>query len=328
MFDPAERVDVETALTHAYVGPYHDPADEPSCPEIFNKWEEVESLQTIPELREAITREIAEFREEVRTIQPIDEEIDEEDFEEAVVFGDQAGEVSASPIHFASPSRGGPGLSPRVATYSDLGVSPHSSSIPLPRQGEPSTSPLASKIPLARATSRDRGRSRDLREGTPPTPATALTPLSEDSFSAGPMTGRTSRRSSGLSMHGRRPTSFLFSNPLGGGMTPMSTIISLPAGLAGQAGATSISPSHVAGLPSASAGGYARPRSRAPSSTGDFMRPLIRQLSTVGLENLGKQSSGTLDTGHPGGPDNDKVPPMAVSPSDAPPSEVSVMAEN
>lgn len=326
VFDPAERVDVNTALTHAYVGPYHDPADEPSCPELFNKWEEVESLQTIPELRAAITREIAEFREEVRTIQTFDdeEEVEVEELDEQVVLVSQSGEIVASPVHSTLQSQAGPSISPRSAMYGDVGVSPHTVTVPLPRNAESTSSPLGSKIPLSRNTSRERGRSRDSqRDSNPPTPATALSTLSEDSFSAAPMTGRISRRSSGISMHGRRPTSFLFSNPLGGGMTPMSTIVSLP-------GANTTSPlqSHVAGLPSATTSGYpegyARPRSRAPSSTGEFnMRPLMRQLSTVGLDHLGKQSTGTLDSGHPAAPGAEDVPPLPVSASDAPPSEVS-----
>ena len=42
--------------------------DEPSCPSTFDKWEVVESLETIEELREAITREIEEFRADVRSV--------------------------------------------------------------------------------------------------------------------------------------------------------------------------------------------------------------------------------------------------------------------
>ena len=42
--------------------------DEPSCSEPFTKWEQVESLETIQELREAISREIEEYRAEVRSL--------------------------------------------------------------------------------------------------------------------------------------------------------------------------------------------------------------------------------------------------------------------
>lgn len=101
-------------------------------------------------------------------------------------------------------------------------------------------------------------------------------------------------------------------------MTPMST--SMPQG---GPGAT------VSGLPSAGLGenGWARPRSRAPSSTGEFasLRPLIRQLSTVGLDSLGKGSASGDESAHPGAAGaRDGEVPMQVSPSDAPPSEVSL----
>jgi len=314
-FDPSDRVDVPTALTHAYVGPYHDPLDEPVCAEVFEKWEEVESLQTIQELRAAITKEIAQFREEVRGISAFSDNDsvaseEEEVEEEEILESGEEHHIHSSHIPLgSSPSAG----------YFDT-ASPMSSGVGLPRPAESSSSPLSSRIPLSRVTSRDRSRSRDPRDSTPNTPATALSTLSEDSFSAGPPTGRTSRRSSALS-NGRRPNSFLFSNPFGG-MTPMTTntsnIGSVPLG---------------SGLPSAGAGGHGhangegwtRPRSRAPSSTGDFstLRPLIRQLSTVGLDSLAKPSSGTGESAHPGTHGlTDEVPPMAVSPSDAPPSEV------
>ena len=306
------RIDVPTALTHDYVAPYHDPMDEPSCPEIFSKWEEVESLETIPELREAITREITEFREEVRSI-PMSDDEDEESEEDEMDSIVQMGDVSTSPIVATSPLASTVhGVSPRSTGQPDLGISPRSSAVPLPRQAEPSSSPLSTRLPLSRATSRDRERPRG-RDSAPNTPG--LSTLSEDSFSAAPMTGRASRRSSGHSMTfapGRRPASYLFSNPLGGGMTPMNVSSSLPTGTPALAQVAN------AGGVGAHSDGWARPRSRAPSSTGEFARPLIRQLSTVGLDALGRPSEGTaIESGFTG-----EVPPMSVSPSDAPPSEV------
>lgn len=90
-----------TALQHPYVGTYHDPADEPVCAAPFDKWEEVEGLQTIEELRAAITREISEYRNEVRGLSPLGEsfedsfEYDEEGEEEVVV--DEPDELSEIP---------------------------------------------------------------------------------------------------------------------------------------------------------------------------------------------------------------------------------------
>lgn len=326
VFDPSDRVDVPTALTHAYVGPYHDPLDEPACPEVFEKWEEVESLQTIQELREAITREIAQFREEVRGISALSDDGDEEDSEEfeeeeeeSTLDNGYSAPMDASHSPFVA--------SPRAAGYFDT-ASPLSNGVALPRHAETSASPLSARIPLSRVTSRDRSRSRDPRDFSPSTPAAPLSTLSEDSFSTGPPTGRSSRRSSALSMtftNTRRPSSYLFSNTFGG-MTPMTN-----ANANANPAAGSVPPNP--GLPSTGAGGtgngegWTRPRSRAPSSTGDFatLRPLIRQLSTVGLDALAKGSATTNESVHTGALGlTDEMPPMPVSPSDAPPSEVSL----
>lgn len=255
-FDPTTRIDVPTALTHAYVSTYHDESDEPFCPRTFDKWEEVESLETIEELRIAITREIAEFRAEVRTVSQEEEYVvEQEDGEEKTI-------TMVNPVPKT-------GLSPRSG-YFDLGISPQTSTAPL-------------------APSRDRER-----ESTPPTPMTAL---SEDSF-GNPLSGRTSRRTSGQMPIIRRPNSCLFASPLGAGMTPM--------------------PSQTIML-SESGGSWNGRRSRAASGTGEFasLRPLIRQLSTVGQD--GKAAIG----GDGSETDEDVLPPMIVSPSDAPPSAVS-----
>jgi mitogen-activated protein kinase 7 len=65
-FDPSERITVLQALEHPWLSTYHDPDDEPTCPEVFNKWKEIERLETIEEFREALWNEIEDFRKEVR----------------------------------------------------------------------------------------------------------------------------------------------------------------------------------------------------------------------------------------------------------------------
>jgi len=67
-FDPSDRISVIEALEHPYLASYHEVGDEPSCPEPFEKWREIEELDTIEQFREAIAREVEEFRKEVRTI--------------------------------------------------------------------------------------------------------------------------------------------------------------------------------------------------------------------------------------------------------------------
>ncbi|KXN86581.1 Mitogen-activated protein kinase SLT2/MPK1 [Leucoagaricus sp. SymC.cos] len=64
--DPSERVTVGEALEHPWLSTYHDPEDEPTCPEIFDKWKEIEKLETLEQFREALWREIEDFRKEVR----------------------------------------------------------------------------------------------------------------------------------------------------------------------------------------------------------------------------------------------------------------------
>ena len=159
-----------------------------------------------------------------------------------------------------------PGPSSRLP-FSDLGISPQTISMPFPRA----------------------------RESTPPTPMSAL---SEESF-GNPISGRSSRRTSGHGIQVRRPSSFLFSSPLGAGMTAMASQSTMNF----EGGAF-----------------WSGRRSRAPSATGEFtsLRPLIRQLSTVGLGD-GKPLLG----GEKAEMDEGEVPPMTVSPGDTPPLQVS-----
>ncbi|EKM81834.1 hypothetical protein AGABI1DRAFT_54872 [Agaricus bisporus var. burnettii JB137-S8] len=65
-FDPSERISVLQALEHPWLSTYHDPDDEPTCPANFDKWKEIERLETIEEFREALWNEIEDFRKEVR----------------------------------------------------------------------------------------------------------------------------------------------------------------------------------------------------------------------------------------------------------------------
>lgn len=47
-----------------------DPADEPSCPAKFDKYNDYENLSTMEEFRTAIWKEIQDFRREVRSLHP------------------------------------------------------------------------------------------------------------------------------------------------------------------------------------------------------------------------------------------------------------------
>lgn len=67
-FDPADRITVDQALEHPYLRIWHDPSDEPECPEEFDfSFEEVEDMDS---MRQMILDEVVQFRAMVRQPQP------------------------------------------------------------------------------------------------------------------------------------------------------------------------------------------------------------------------------------------------------------------
>jgi serine/threonine protein kinase len=67
-FDSTTRISVAQALSHPWLAAYHDVNDEPTCPQNFDRWREIEALQTVEELRVALWDEISDFRREVRAV--------------------------------------------------------------------------------------------------------------------------------------------------------------------------------------------------------------------------------------------------------------------
>jgi len=63
-FDPAERISCEDALKHPYLAVWHDPADEPVCPEKFDFG--FEAVNDVPGMKNLILEEVRTFRAEVR----------------------------------------------------------------------------------------------------------------------------------------------------------------------------------------------------------------------------------------------------------------------
>ncbi|KLT40954.1 kinase-like protein [Cutaneotrichosporon oleaginosum] len=272
VFDPDERIDVTTALQHPYVGTYHDPADEPSCPAVFDKWEEVEGLQTVDELREAITREIAEYRAEVRGLAELadgfdDEyEYDEDELEaDGELYEDEVEELVQEPeIDESVEAVAVPQTRFADSQREDLGIQPALS---------PNASPRVRRVTLPnqrRVSRRDES------------PATPVTNVSEESFGHTPGAGARpthSRRSSTQSTQSvthRRSMSFLFGGV--GGMTSLSM-----SSTKGAAGGNAVDDTAVS---SAEYTANSMRRSRAPSSTVDALRPLIRQLSASNLADM------------------------------------------
>jgi len=67
-FDPSGRISVPDALSHPWLAPYHEETDEPDCPTKFEKWRDIEKLETIEDFRKALQEEIEDYRMEVRGI--------------------------------------------------------------------------------------------------------------------------------------------------------------------------------------------------------------------------------------------------------------------
>lgn len=67
-FDPSGRITVAEALEHPWLSGYHDVNDEPECPTKFDRWRDIEKLETIEQFREALWKEIEDYRREVRMI--------------------------------------------------------------------------------------------------------------------------------------------------------------------------------------------------------------------------------------------------------------------
>lgn len=67
-FDPSTRISVPDALAHPWLASYHDVNDESECAEPFEKWREIEKLETLDQFRQALWKEIEDYRKEVRGI--------------------------------------------------------------------------------------------------------------------------------------------------------------------------------------------------------------------------------------------------------------------
>jgi hypothetical protein len=71
-FDPDVRPDAVQTLRHPWLAVLHTNGEgsEPDCPRKFERWKEVEALETLEDYRSAIWNEIQQFRREVRGILP------------------------------------------------------------------------------------------------------------------------------------------------------------------------------------------------------------------------------------------------------------------
>jgi serine/threonine protein kinase len=68
-FDPAERITVREALAHPWLATYHNTDDEPECTAVFERWKEIEKLETLEDFKKALWGEIQDYRREVRGLE-------------------------------------------------------------------------------------------------------------------------------------------------------------------------------------------------------------------------------------------------------------------
>lgn len=70
-FDPTERISVAEALKHPWLSTYHNPDDEPECLGSFQRWKEIEELESHDDFKTALWDEIQDYRREVRGLNSV-----------------------------------------------------------------------------------------------------------------------------------------------------------------------------------------------------------------------------------------------------------------
>lgn len=70
-FDPTDRITVAEALKHPWLSTYHNPDDEPDCVESFQRWKDIEELESHDDFKKALWDEIQDYRREVRGLKSL-----------------------------------------------------------------------------------------------------------------------------------------------------------------------------------------------------------------------------------------------------------------
>lgn len=301
---------VAEALKHPYLAPYHDETDEPDCPSVFDKWEEVEGTHTLDEFKRFIQKEVEEFRKEVRTVEEWEVQPDD---------GSRVDDIAEVEEETESNTGSAEDLEDPRAISSETGTSTPDRSRNASLQGTPRAS-----ISIGQNTPSPAKR---VSEKPATTPNMAISPRtvsgdnsrapgsSQPPSSSSMRMGR--RRSSGglTDPFTRRPVS-MFGLGLGmSGMTALDGSIGIPAagGAVGEGPGISASLPRGHGTRASISGDIEHRFSKSrTSSTSSAVRPLVRTLSSLSMADLPLiHHQNTADP-----------PPMSVSPADAPPSEV------
>ncbi|CDZ97124.1 cog complex component [Phaffia rhodozyma] len=348
VFDPARRMHVTEALSHPYLSAYHDESDEPSCPAVFDKWAEVEALEEIADFRTSIEREVMEFRAEVRAVDELDppweEGVGVDEPGVGLISGDEGegqpvkgsayirGALANGMLSNEGESEGGERLQDggtdgtadgytedkdteevvfpegRIPIDSNAGAEQFPASSP----PSPTTVPMSSSCPSHLA---------EIHANSPllaMSPSTSFHPLAQEVQPAASTAANSQfqphtyhhRSRSSLS---RRPSQGFFDSV---SRRPNSLIFT-PSQSPDQS-------SHPSPSSQLSSEIVRPPRSRHHSTSGDSLfRPFLRSLSTVSITDaagLGFPLGGFSKISP--APPISPVPPLRVSPSDAPASEL------
>ncbi|KAJ9105485.1 hypothetical protein QFC21_001856 [Naganishia friedmannii] len=312
-FDPAERISVSEALKHPYMAPYHDETDEPDCPSVFDKWEEVEGIHTLDEFKRIIAREVDEFRKEVRTVEEWETPIEPSDnVETEIAEGNEEEQLDGVEQQIPQESE------PSQTILGPTAVSTPDRSANASLQGTPRASVSVGQSSPSPAR-------RALEKVTEGTPGITMSPrLNHGELSQRGQGSSQPPSSSSFGRMGRRRSSVGLTDPftrrpvsmfgLGLGMSGMTALD----GSIGAHHASGEGPGMSASVPRghgtrASISGaveHRQSKSRTSSSS-SAIRPLVRTLSSLSMADLPLvHHQNTADP-----------PPMSVSPADAPPSE-------
>ncbi|KAF7294409.1 MAP kinase [Mycena kentingensis (nom. inval.)] len=98
-FDPDARYTVAEALEDPWLAGYHEPEEEPDCPDVYDKWRDIEELTTIDQFRKAVWDEIQDYRREIRG--GVD---DEDEFEAVVAAASADGQDFATAVGVPEPT--------------------------------------------------------------------------------------------------------------------------------------------------------------------------------------------------------------------------------
>ena len=92
-------------MAHPWLATYHDIEDEPSCQRKFDRWTEIEELETLEQFRDALVHEVHDCRNEVRSLASFSPELGRRRTASLAVEDEEAvdpGEADDEPTMLAS----------------------------------------------------------------------------------------------------------------------------------------------------------------------------------------------------------------------------------